>query len=178
MAIHVVLYQPEIPQNTGNIMRTCAATDTTLHLIEPLGFKLDPKSIKRSAVDYLEHVRYEIHPDWNAFYTGRNGRFVFMTRYGATSPDKIDLSATAEDLYLVFGRESTGIPKAILRSHLETCVRLPMTDKVRSLNLANTVCVLVYEALRQQGYPGLFLHEPENFKGAAWLLENDDVESK
>jgi tRNA (cytidine/uridine-2'-O-)-methyltransferase len=173
MPTHVVLYQPEIPQNTGNIMRTCVATNMTLHLIEPLGFKLDPKSIKRSALDYLDDVRFETHPDWTSFLKGREGRFIYVTRYGSKTPDQLDFTSQDEDIYLVFGRESTGIPKRILRDNLASCVRLPMTDKVRSLNLANTVCVLVYEVLRQQGYPGLFLHEPETLKGEDWLLQED-----
>jgi tRNA (cytidine/uridine-2'-O-)-methyltransferase len=174
MSLHVVLYCPEIPQNTGNIMRTCAATNATLHLIEPLGFKLDPKSIKRSGVNYLEHVNYHVYPTWDHFLQSNNPqKMVFLTRYGFKTPDQIDMSSIDEELFLVFGKESTGIPKEILRNHLEFCVRLPMSEQVRSLNLANTVCTIVYEAKRQQQYHGLFMHEPESMKGPNWLLEEE-----
>jgi tRNA (cytidine/uridine-2'-O-)-methyltransferase len=168
--IHIVLYHPEIPQNTGNIMRTCAATATRLHLIEPLGFSLSSKHIKRSAANHLEHVTYEVHLNWDTFFEGRQGTFVFFTRYGETPHDRCDYT-TSGDIYLVFGAESTGIDLDILRDHLDSCYRVPMTDKVRSLNLANTVAVVVYEALRQQGYPGLSLHEPDTMKGRNHLKQ-------
>ncbi len=168
---HVVLYHPEIPQNTGNIMRTCAAADMTLHLIEPLGFDLDKKNVRRSAANYLEHVNYKVYKDWEHFLRENNGHFYFLTRYGKTTPDKMDYTKTDGDVYLVFGSESSGIPKEILRGHLDTCLRLPMTEKVRSLNLSNTVAILAYEVLRQQGYNDLFDHEPESLKGEDWLLK-------
>jgi tRNA (cytidine/uridine-2'-O-)-methyltransferase len=174
MSLHIVLYQPEIPQNTGNIMRTCAAVGAKLHLIEPLGFSLSKKHLERSAVDYLSFVDYAVYPDWNAFSADRPGMFVYVTRYGKQSPDQIDMHTSVNDLYLVFGRESTGLPKSLLRNNLERCVRLPMKEEVRSLNLANAVAVLAYEALRQQGYPGLSLQEPESLKGPDWLLRDDD----
>lgn len=167
---HVVLYHPEIPQNTGNIMRTCAATDMMLHLIEPLGFSLDKKNVRRSAANYLEHVTYKVYKDWDHFLSENKGEFYFLTRYGKTTPDKMNYK-TDNDVYLVFGSESSGIPKDILRGHLDTCLRLPMTEKVRSLNLSNTVAVLCYEVLRQQGYNDLFSHEPESLKGEDWLLK-------
>lgn len=173
MALHVVLYQPEIPQNTGNIMRTCAAVGANLHLIEPLGFSMTKKHLERSVVDYLPFVDYQVHPNWETFVVDHPGRFVFVTRYGQKNPDQIRLDGGEIDLYLVFGRESTGIPKAILKEHLDACVRLPMKAEARSLNLANTVAVLVYEALRQQGYPELSRFEPESLKGADWLLQDD-----
>ncbi|HOW38648.1 MAG TPA: tRNA (cytidine(34)-2'-O)-methyltransferase [Candidatus Izemoplasmatales bacterium] len=174
MPLNVVLYAPEIPQNTGNIMRTCAGTDTFLHLIEPLGFKLDTKTIQRSGVNYLEHVRYRVYRNWEAFVTLNPGIYVFFTRYGQKSPDQFDFSRIKETYYLVFGRESTGIPKALLRDHWENCVRLPMNDHIRSLNLANCVCAVLYEALRQQGYPGLSRTEPETLKGPDWVLRTDE----
>ena len=167
---HVVLYHPEIPQNTGNIMRTCAAADMTLHLIEPLGFSLDTKNVRRSAANYLEHVNYKVYKDWEQFLEENKGTFYFVTRYGQTTPDKMDYTVP-DNVYLVFGSESSGIPKEILRDHLDTCLRLPMTDKVRSLNLSNTVAVLAYEVLRQQGYNNLFDHEPESLKGKDWLIK-------
>ncbi len=174
MGLHVVLYQPEIPQNTGNIMRTCAGTDTTLHLIKPLGFKLDPKYVKRTAVNYLEHVNYEIYEDYEGFLSKNKGRYVFMTRYGKKSPKDFDFSDTNQEIYLIFGRESTGLPKEILRDNLDNCLRLPANDKIRSLNLSNTVAIMIYEVLGQQDYPGLSKTEPETLKGSDWLLEETE----
>jgi tRNA (cytidine/uridine-2'-O-)-methyltransferase len=171
MRLNVVLYGPEIPQNTGNIMRTCAGTDTFLHLIQPLGFKLDPKYLKRSGVNYLEHVHYQVYADWNEFKASNPGIYVFSTRYGKRSPDMIDFTRKDQPYYLIFGKESTGIPKEILRESLDTCIRLPMNDKIRSLNLANCVCAVLYEALRQRGYDDLFRTEPETLKGPDWLTE-------
>ncbi len=173
MSLHVVLFQPEIPQNTGNIMRTCAATHATLHLIEPLGFSLSEKSLKRYGVNYLEHVDYHRYPNYESFLEQTNAeRLIFLTRYGFKRPDQVDLGHHEDDLYLVFGRESTGIPKSILKHHLDTCVRLPMSEQVRSLNLANTVCTIIYEAHRQNNYQGLSLFEPEELKGPDWLLQD------
>lgn len=171
MSLNVVLYQPEIPQNTGNIMRTCAGTNVVLHLIKPLGFKLDIKYIRRTAVNYLEHVNYYVYEDYNDFLSKNKGRFVFLTRYGQKTPKQFDLSSTEEDIYLIFGKESTGIPKEILREHLDDCVRLPTNDSIRSLNLANCVAVMIFEVLRQQDYPGLSTEEPESLKGSDWLLK-------
>jgi tRNA (cytidine/uridine-2'-O-)-methyltransferase len=174
MALHVVLYQPEIPQNTGNIMRTCAAIGAKLHLIEPLGFSLSKKHLERSVVDYLSFVDYAVYPDWETFYGSRQGIFVFVTRYGNQSPDQIDMSDGSKDWYLVFGRESTGLPKSLLKAQMDRCVRLPMKAEVRSLNLANAVAIVAYETLRQQGFPGLSRTEPETLKGADWLLCDDE----
>ncbi|MBU1144252.1 MAG: tRNA (cytidine(34)-2'-O)-methyltransferase [Firmicutes bacterium] len=169
MSLNIVLYSPEIPQNTGNIMRTCAGTNTRLHIIEPIGFKLDPKYLKRSGVNYLDNVTYLVYKDWNDFKTQNQGIYVFSTRYGKKSPDQFDFSKEDEDYYLIFGRESTGIPKEILRSNLENCLRLPMNDKIRSLNLSNVVCTILYEALRQRKYDNLFQEEPISLKGPDWL---------
>ena len=171
MALHVVLYQPEIPQNTGNIMRTCAGTNTTLHLIEPLGFKVDEKTLKRSGVNYLEHAVFHVYPDFETFLSKNQGVFLFFTRYGKKTPDQFDLSNPELNYYLVFGRESTGIPKSILRAHLDWCTRYPMNENIRSLNLANTVCLGIYEVLRQQAYHGLSKTEPASMKGEDWLIE-------
>jgi len=165
---HIVLYHPEIPQNTGNIMRTCAATNMMLHMIEPLGFSLDTKNVRRSAANYLEHVTYKVYRDWDHFLSENQGDFYFLTRYGTKTPDVMDYTGDKET-YLIFGSESSGIPKEILKGHLERCLRLPMTDKVRSLNLSNTVAVVAYEVLRQQGFVGLYDHEPETLKGKDFL---------
>ncbi len=170
MGLHVVLYQPEIPQNTGNIMRTCIGTDVKLHLIKPLGFKLDPKYIKRFAVNYLEHANYQVYENFKEFLDKNKGEFYFLTRYGKHTPKEYDFSNLNKDIYLIFGRESTGIPKEILRDNLDKCIRLPSNDKIRSLNLSNTVAIMIYEVLRQQDYPGLSKVEPETLKGEDWLL--------
>lgn len=169
---HIVLYHPEIPQNTGNIMRTCAATNMTLHLIEPLGFDLDIKKVRRSAANYMEHVNYKVYKDFDHFMEeNKGGKYFFLTRYGQKSPDKMDYTCE-EDVYLIFGSESSGIPKEILRPYFDTCLRLPMTEKVRSLNLSNTVAIIAYEVLRQQDYQGLYGVEPESLKGKDWILKD------
>lgn len=166
---HIVLYHPEIPQNTGNIMRTAAAANTKLHLIEPLGFSLEEKYLKRSSANYLEHVDYQVYRNWDEFLELNKGYYYFITRYGQKSPDQMNFTQEDKDTYLIFGSESSGIDKAILQDHLETCLRLPMTDKIRSLNLSNTVAVVIYEVLRQQGYKGLYSHEPDSLKGRDYL---------
>ncbi len=173
MALNVVLYGPEIPQNTGNIMRTCAGTNTLLHLIEPFGFKLDMKYLKRAGVNYLEHVQYAVYKNWEDFTSKCPGKYAFLTRYGKMTPDEFDFSEIQTEYYLIFGKESTGIPKEILRDHLEDCIRLPMNEFVRSLNLSNVVCTVLYEALRQRHYENLSKTEPQSLKGPDWLLKDD-----
>ncbi len=168
---HVVLYQPEIPQNTGNIMRTCVAINARLHLIKPLGFSLEEKYLKRAAANYLEHLDYRVHDSIEAFFAAEAGTYYFLSRYGLKSPDELDVSAPSSDVYFFFGSESTGIPKAILKPHLDRCFRLPMSTHIRSLNLANTVAIVMYEVMRQQDYPGLSKKEPEIYKGADYLLK-------
>lgn len=160
--INVVLFEPEIPGNTGNIMRTCVATDTKLHLIEPLGFSLDEKYIRRSGVNYIDNCEYTVYKNWDDFYekNKENGKFYFLTRYGHKPHTEFNYSDSDENIYFVFGKESTGIPRDILKPHLDTCMRMPMTDKVRALNLSNTVAIMVYEALRQQNYNDLLREEP------------------
>jgi tRNA (cytidine/uridine-2'-O-)-methyltransferase len=167
--INVVLYHPEIPQNTGNIMRTCAASGIRLHLIEPLGFSLDIKQIRRSGANYIEFTDYQIYPDFETFATQNKGVYVFFTRYGNQAPSDLNYTQQDQDYYLIFGSESSGIPKDILQTSLDTCVRFPMKDVVRSLNLSNTVAIAVYEVLRQQDYPGLIRHEPDSLKGKDYL---------
>lgn len=167
--INVVLYAPEIPQNTGNIMRTCAATGTRLHLIKPLGFSLEEKYIKRSGANYIDSCNYTIYENWEDFKEKNAGKFYFLTRYGKKPHTSFDYSNKNENIYLVFGRESSGIPKEILKDYLDTCLRIPMNDKVRALNLSNCVAIMVYEVLRQQNYNDLLFEEP--FKGANYLEE-------
>ena len=165
--INVVLFEPEIPGNTGNIMRTCAGTDTKLHLIEPLGFKLDEKSIKRSGVNYIDHCDYKVYKNFEEFKMNNKGTYYYLTRYGKKPHTSFDYSNNSENIYFIFGKESTGIPKEILKNDLNHCMRMPMNDNIRSLNLSNTVAIMLYEALRQQNYRDLLFTEP--FKGEDYL---------
>ncbi|MBR3840799.1 MAG: tRNA (cytidine(34)-2'-O)-methyltransferase [Erysipelotrichales bacterium] len=169
--LHLVVYQPEIPQNTGNMMRTCVATGTVLHLIEPLGFKVDDKSLKRAGMDYIDRLTWYVHKDWNEFMEKNNNpkNIYFLTRYGEVPPSHFDYSNIEEDYYFVVGKESTGIDKDILKDHLDHCMRLPMTKESRSLNVSNTAAIIIYEALRQQNYASLafeeYLKGPNVLKG-------------
>lgn len=167
--INVVLFEPEIPQNTGNIMRTCVGTDTKLHLIKPLGFKLDEKSVKRCGVNYIEYCNYSVYENWEDFKSKNSGTYYYLTRYGKKSHTSFDYSNKNENIYLIFGKESTGIPKEILKEDLEHCMRIPMTNHIRALNLSNSVAIMVYEVLRQQDYRDLLTTEP--FKGENYLSE-------
>ena len=171
--INVVLFEPEIPGNTGNIMRTCAATNTKLHLIKPLGFSLDESYIKRSGANYINECDYKVYENWEDFKSKNEGTFYYLTRYGKKPHTAFDYSNKDENIYLVFGRESTGIPLEILRDDLEHCLRIPMTDKVRALNLSNCAAIMVYEVLRQQNYRDLLKTEP--FKGENYIETGIDA---
>lgn len=162
--LNVVLFEPEIPGNTGNIMRTCVASNTKLHLIKPLGFSLDEKSIKRSGVNYIENCEYQLYENITDFYSKNKGTFYYLSRYGHKPHSSFDYSSKKENIYFIFGKESTGIPKELLQPHIDRCMRIPMTDKVRALNLSNTVAIMIYEALRQQDYRDLLLEEPHKSK--------------
>lgn len=168
--INVVLYQPEIPGNTGNIMRTCAASGARLHLIRPLGFAMSTGVIKRSAVNYIDKVDYTLYDDFLDFISKNPGEYYFFTRYGKKPHSEIDYTDKKKNIYLIFGKESTGIPKEILRKYLDRCIRIPCSDNVRCLNVSNCVAIAVYEVLRQQNYNDLLRYEP--FKGEDWLLED------
>lgn len=157
---NIVLYQPEIPQNTGNIMRTCVATNTKLHLIKPLGFKVDDASLKRSGVNYIDKLDWEVYENWEDFKSKNEGTYYYFTRYGHKPHTSFDYNKKDENLYFIFGKESTGIPKEILKEDLEHCMRIPMTDNVRALNVSNSVAIVIYEALRQQDYNDLLMEEP------------------
>ena len=163
---NIVLYQPEIPGNTGNIMRTCVATNTKLHLIKPFGFILDDAHLKRSGVNYIDKLDYEIYDSFEEFKEKNSGIYYYFTRYGKRPHSDFDYT-NDENIYLIFGKESTGIPKEILKNDLDHCTRIPMTDNVRALNLSNSVAVAIYEVLRQQEYEGLLKTEPH--KGADYL---------
>ncbi|MEF2093158.1 tRNA (uridine(34)/cytosine(34)/5-carboxymethylaminomethyluridine(34)-2'-O)-methyltransferase TrmL [Bacillus sp. CFBP9009] len=158
MSIHVVLYQPQIPANTGNIARTCAGTDTSLHLIRPLGFSTDDKQLKRAGLDYWENVKIHYYDSLEEFYErNAGGEFYYLTKFGEQPHSSFDYSDQDSEIYFIFGRETTGLPKEVIQENMDRCLRIPMTDKVRSLNLSNTAAILVYEALRQQNYRELDL---------------------
>lgn len=168
MKINVVLFEPEIPQNTGNIIRTCVATNTKLHLIKPLGFDLNKKDVRRSTANHLEGLDYQVYDNYDEFLKINNNPLLFFsTRYGKKPHSDIDFSSIDQDFFIVFGKESSGIPYNILKDHLDTCFRIPMVASARSLNLSNCVAILVYEVLRQLDYPNLSLFEVQ--KGADFL---------
>jgi len=162
--INIVLFEPEIPGNTGNIMRTCVATHSKLHLIKPLGFSLEDKYIKRSGVNYIDKCDYVVYENLDDFYSKNEGTFYYLTRYGHKPHTSFNYSNKDENIYFIFGKESTGIPPKYLKPHLDHCMRIPMTDNVRALNLSNTVAIMTYEALRQQDYLDLLRDEPHKSK--------------
>lgn len=162
---NIVLFEPEIPQNTGNIMRTCVATNTKLHLIKPLGFKIDDASLKRCGVNYIDKLDYEVYENYQDFKDKNPGIYYFFTRYGKKPHTSFDYGANSNtDLYFIFGKESTGIPKEILKNDLDHCMRIPMTSNVRALNVSNSVAIVIYEVLRQQDYNDLLREEPHKGK--------------
>ena len=148
--MNVVLLEPEMPANTGNIGRTCAATHTRLHLIEPLGFKLNEKMLKRVGLDYWDKLDVTVYCDFQDFLERNPGARIYMA---TTKARKVYTEVSYEpDCYLMFGKESAGIPEEILVRHQEDCVRIPMWGEIRSLNLSNSVAIVLYEALRQNGF--------------------------
>lgn len=148
--MHIILHQPEIPANTGNIGRTCVATGTSLHLIEPLGFHLDEKSIKRSGMDYWDKLDVTRYMNYNEFLTKNPGAKIWMA---TTKAKKVYTEADfGADDFIMFGKESAGIPEEILVENEENCIRIPMLEEIRSLNLSNAVAIVIYEALRQNGF--------------------------
>ena len=152
--LNIVLVEPEIPQNTGNISRTCAATGARLHMVEPFGFKLDDKKMKRAGLDYWHLLDIHYYKDLDDFFSKNAGPFFYFS----TKAQHIHSEVTYPDgAYLVFGKETAGLPEALLHAHAESCVRLPMIDDdtARSLNLSNAVAVGAYEVLRQWGYPAM-----------------------
>ncbi|WP_144554720.1 tRNA (uridine(34)/cytosine(34)/5-carboxymethylaminomethyluridine(34)-2'-O)-methyltransferase TrmL [Bacillus sp. X1(2014)] len=156
MSINVVLYQPQIPSNTGNIARTCAGTDTNLHLIRPLGFSTDDKMLKRAGLDYWEHVNISYYDSLDDFYEkNAGGEFFYITKFGQKAFSSFDYSNSNKDYYFIFGRETTGLPKDVIENNKEVSLRIPMNENIRSLNLSNTAAILIYEALRQQNYAHL-----------------------
>ena len=150
--LNVVLVEPEIPQNTGNISRTCAATGTALHLIRPLGFELSDRYLKRAGLDYWQFLDLTVYDSLDEFFSKNEGAFWFFT----TKAQKTYTEARFEgDVFLFFGKETAGLPEALLKKEKDRCLRLPMLERIRSLNLSNSVAIAVYEALRQWDFNGL-----------------------
>ncbi len=153
--LHIVLVEPEIPQNCGNIARTCAATGSCLHLVEPLGFDISEKAVKRAGLDYWHLVTVIVHPDlddlFEKFPEAAENLWLATTK----APRAYCEAVFHKDSWLFFGKETAGLPMDLREQYRERCIRLPMVDEARSLNLANSVAVLTYEALRQSGFPGL-----------------------
>ena len=147
---NIVLFEPEIPANTGNIGRTCVATGTRLHLIEPLGFRLNEKAIKRAGMDYWQDLDVTTYVNYEEFLEKNKGAKIYM----ATTKSKQTYTEVSyePDCYIMFGKESAGIPEEILVKHPDTCVRIPMIGETRSLNLSNSVAIVLYEALRQNNF--------------------------
>ena len=151
---HIVLIEPEIPQNTGNIARTCAATGCTLHLVKPLGFEISDKQLKRAGLDYWHLVNVVVHNNFDEVLSsaGKEAHFFYFT---TKAPRAYTEAHFERGDYLVFGRETKGLPEELLVGHKEECVRIPMIEESRSLNLSNSVAIAVYEALRQNDFQGL-----------------------
>lgn len=148
--LNIVLHQPEIPANTGNIGRTCVATGTRLHLIEPLGFRLNEKEIKRAGMDYWDDLEVIRYVNYEEFLEKNPGAKIY---YATTKAQHTYTEIEYEpDCYIMFGKESGGIPEEILVNNADTCIRIPMLDSIRSLNLSNSVAIVLYEALRQNNF--------------------------
>lgn len=151
--LNIVLLEPEIPANTGNIGRTCVATGTRLHLIKPLGFSLDEKHLRRAGMDYWKEIDVTVYENYGDFLSKNPGAKVY---YATTKARRTYAAAAYEpDCFLMFGKESAGIPEEILKDHEETCIRIPMIGETRSLNLSNAAAIVLYEALRQQNFDGM-----------------------
>jgi len=151
--LNIVLFEPEIPANTGNIGRTCVATNTRLHLIEPLGFRLNEKNLKRAGMDYWNDLDVTTYIDFNDFLEKNPGAKIYMA---TTKAENVYTEVNYEpDCYIMFGKESAGIPEEILVDHKENCIRIPMVGDIRSLNLGNSVAIVLYEALRQNGFANM-----------------------
>ena len=153
--LNIVLHEPEMPANTGNIGRTCVAAGARLHLIEPLGFKLNEKMLKRAGLDYWDKLDVTVYDDYADFLEKNPGAKIYMA---TTKAEKVYTDvAYEEDCYIMFGKESAGIPEEILVENQENCVRIPMVGEIRSLNLGNSVAIMLYEALRQNQFAGMNL---------------------
>lgn len=157
MTNHIVLFEPLMPANTGNIARTCAATDSVLHLIRPLGFQMDDRHMKRAGLDYWENVKLVFHDDLPSFLaTVADPKYLYLvSKFANQTYTDVDYTETQQDHYFLFGKETTGLPETFMRENPEKAIRIPMNDHVRALNLANSVAIVIFEALRQQEFPHL-----------------------
>ncbi len=152
-SLNIALIEPEIPQNTGNIARTCAATGARLHLVGPMGFQITDKQVKRAGLDYWDKLDITYYDSTREFFEkNKGGKFYYFTTKGEIAHSDMKYENNA---FLVFGKETKGLPEELLKENHDTCVRLPMRGIIRSLNLSNAVCVGTYEVLRQWGYPAL-----------------------
>ena len=161
--MHIVLVEPEIPGNTGNIARLCAAEHLTLHLVEPLGFQIDDKHLKRAGLDYWDLLDVHVHPNYDSVVGMLAGHHFYLNTTKAIR-SYTDISYDGDDV-LVFGKETKGLPEELLRSHKEDCIRIPMIEEARSLNLSNAVAIVAMEAMRQVGFPHLLKQSGRLFKG-------------
>jgi len=159
MDLHIVLHEPEIPQNTGSIGRTCMAVGATLHLIRPLGFSLDDRYLKRAGLDYWNELDVSIHDDWPSFRDACPDAPLWY--FSTKAPRRHDEAVYGSRAFLVFGRETAGLPDDLLAGHPDRCLRIPLLERARSLNISVAVGVAAYEALRQDGFAGLALTDPE-----------------
>jgi len=160
MTNHIVLFEPLMPANTGNIARTATGTNTKLHLIEPLGFQLDDKHLKRAGLDYWDTVDLTIHPSLEQFMTtlAKQDELFLISKFAPRSYHEVDYTAQDHDYYFMFGKETTGLPAEFMVEHAEKALRIPQNDQhIRALNLSNTAAIVIYEVLRQQGFPELEL---------------------
>jgi tRNA (cytidine/uridine-2'-O-)-methyltransferase len=154
--VHIILYHPEIPANTGNILRTAMATNSMVHIIGPLPFDISDKALKRAGMDYLKEAKYEYYSSYEEFVSKMGDKKIYyVTKYGVNVYSNVDFSDPVEDVYVMFGRESTGIDKDILSAHKKDTLRIPMLSTARSLNLSNAVAIVVYDILRQKNFPSL-----------------------
>ena len=150
--INIVMVEPEIPQNTGNIARTCAATGARLHIVKPMGFNIDDKKLKRAGLDYWHYLDITYYDGLEDFFSKNDGAFFYFTTKGRKAPSEVSYP---DNCYLLFGKETKGLPEELLIKNPERCVRIPMQGEIRSLNLSNSVAIAVYEVLRQWDYPQL-----------------------
>ena len=169
--LHIVLYRPEKPQNTGNIMRTCVAIHATLHIIGPITFSIDSKDLKRVGMDYIDDLKMHFYKDYETFVKENpNADTYYVTRYSNKVYSSFNFENITHDIFLMFGRESTGIPHDILKMHEDRLMRIPMVPEARSLNLSNCVALVAYEVLRQQKFPDLATEEA--IKGPDFLFKD------
>ncbi len=171
--LNIILYHPEIPQNTGNIMRTCVALNAKLHIIGPLPFTLNEKSLKRAGMDYIDELQMVYYHNYEEFLEKNNDKVIwYITRYSNKTYTDVNYGDyTSNDVYLMFGRESTGIDHDILREHFDHSLRIPMVENARSMNLSNCVAIVASEVCRQNNFNGLVRHEV--IKGENFLFEEN-----